>query len=252
VNIDSGGLRVDASDVRHALTVALAAVTLVAMPGVARAKRPTTAELAADGLTDPRRRPPPPRHRLRLAIVSDYVRASAAQGRDGKVTRFHYATLMLDLAYQVQLFKVMMIRPSFAFGGNVANSRNAMPFAIQPALFAGYQGALLGVAAGYSFILPFPATIGVNNNHNGATQPVLYDNHLLQGEVSLTTRVDRGALNFGLRVGAMKSHLIHLNIDKRRWAPVLTLSAGWFWDLSTRRRRPPRPRPEETPAGPPR
>ena len=234
----------NASSVRLALTVALAAATSVAAPGVARARRPTTAELAADGLTDPRRRTPPPRHRLRLAILSDYIRASAALGRDGKVTRFHYATLMLDVAYQVQLFKHMMIRPSFAVGGNVANSRNAMPGAIQPGIFAGYQGPLLGVAAGYSFILPFPATIGVNNGHNGATQPVLYDNHLLQGEVSLTTRVDRGALNFALRVGAMKSHLIHLDIDKRRWAPALTLSAGWFFDLTARRRRAPRPRPE--------
>lgn len=247
LNIDSGGLRVDASSVRLALTVAAcltaSVAALVVAPGVARAKRPTTAELAEDGLTDPRRRPPPPRHRLRLAILSDYIRASAALGRDGKITRFHYATLMLDLAYQVQVFKYMMIRPSFAFGGNVANSRNAMPMAIQPGLFAGYQGALLGVAGGYSFILPFPATIGINNGHNGPTQPVLYDNHVLQGEVSLTTRVDRGALNFAVRVGAMKSHLIHLDIDKRRWSAALTLSAGWFFDLSARRRRPARARP---------
>ena len=242
-SFDSGPRRVDAAGVRLApAALALAALTLVALhPGTGHARRASKAELAAAGLTDPRGRPEPPRHRLRLAILSDYVRASAALGRDGTVTRFHYATLMLDLAYQVQVFRYAMIRPSFAIGGNVANSRNAMPAAIQPGLFAGYQGALLGVAAGYSFLMPFPATIGVNDGHGGPTQPVLYNNHLLQGEVSLTTKVDRGALNFAIRFGGVKSHLIHLDLDKKRWSGMLTLSAGWFFDLGARRRRNTRP-----------
>ena len=111
-----------------------------------------------------------------------------------------------------------------------------MPAAIQPGLFAGYQGALLGIAAGYSFMVAFPAVIGVNNGHGGPTQPVLDKMHLAQGEVSLTTRVDRGALVFAVRYGGMYSHLIHLDLDKKRWFGVLTLSAGWHFDLGARRR----------------
>jgi len=235
---DSHARAVDAAGVRLALA-ALALTVLV--PAGAQARRATKAELASAGLTDPRTRPAPPTHRLRLSLLSDYIRASAALGRDGKVTRFHYATLMLDLAYQVQVFRYAMIRPSFAIGGNVANSRQAMPAAIQPGLFAGYQGALLGVAVGYSFLKAFPETIGINNGHGGPTQPVLLNNHLVQGELSLTTRVDRGALLFALRYGGAKSHLIHLDIDKKRWSGVLTLSAGWFFDLGARRRRNTRP-----------
>jgi hypothetical protein len=217
---------------------ALALVSLVSLVGAeVHARGATRAELEAAGLSDPRTRPPPPRHRLRLALLSDYVKASAALGRDGKITRFHYATLMLDVAYQVQLFTYAMIRPSLAIGGNVANSRNAMPGAIQPGIFAGYQGALLGVAAGYSYLAPFPAVANVDNGHGGAAQPVIYNNHLLQAEVSLTTRVDRGALNFAIRGGAMKSHLIHLDLDKKRWAGTFTLTAGYFFELGARRRR---------------
>ncbi len=234
---DSRARGVDAAGVRLVVAAAFAVAVALAS-GPASARRPTKAELAAEGLTDPRGRPAPPVHRLRLSLLSDASKASAALGRDGKITKFYYATLMLDVAYQAQIFRYMMVRPSFAIGGNVANSRNAMPAAIQPGLFAGYQGALLGIAAGYSFMIAFPGPyIGVNNNHGGATQPVLDKMHLFQGEVSLTTRVDRGALNFAVRFGGMQSHLIHLDIDKKRWFGVVTLSAGWFFDLSARRRR---------------
>lgn len=235
MTIDRRAPPVDAARVRLISAAVLALVSLRA--GEVQARRPTTAELAAEGISDPRSRPPPPRHRLRLALLSDYVRASAALGKDGKVTRFHYATLMLDVAYQVQVFTHLMIRPSLALGGNVANSRNAMPGAIQPGLFAGYQGPLLGVAAGYSYLLPFPAVANVDNGHGGAAQPVLYNNHLLQLELSLTTRVDRGALNFAIRGGVMKSQLVHLDLDKKRWAGTFTLSAGYFFELGARRRK---------------
>lgn len=233
--IDRRAGPVDAAAVRLISAAVLALASLASAE--VHARRPTTAELAADGLSDPRRRSPPPRHRLRLALLADYVKASAALGRDGKITRFHYAPLMLDLAYQVQVFTHVMIRPSVALGGNVANSRNAMAAAVQPSLFAGYQGALLGVAAGYSYLAPFPAIANADNGHGGAAQPVLYNNHLLQLELSLTTRVDRGALNFAVRGGAMKSHLLHLDLDKKRWSGCLTLSAGWFFELGARRRR---------------
>lgn len=233
--IDRRAPPVDAAAVRLISAAALALVSLASAE--VHARRATRAELAAAGISDPRVRQPPPRHRLRLSLLADYVKASAALGRDGKLTRFHYAPLMLDIAYQVQVFEHAMIRPSLAIGGNVANSRNAMPGAIQPGLFAGYQGSLLGVAVGYSYLAPVPATANAVNGHGGAAQPVLYNNHLLQAELSFTTRVDRGALNFAIRGGAMKSHLVHLNIDKKRWSGCLTLSAGWFFELGGRRRR---------------
>ncbi len=229
--------------------VLIAALALAAIPRHAEARRPTTAELAEDGLTDPRKRPTPPRHRLRLALLSDAMRTSAAIGRDGKTTRFYYATLMIDLAYQVQVFKYMMIRPSFAIGGNVANSRQAMPGAVQPGLAFGYQGNLLGIALVYSLLVPFPRTIGANNGHGGPTQPAFIGltpladgrkgtpSQIIQGEVSLTTKVDRGALNFAVRVGAMHYHIKHLNIDDKRASMMVTLTAGWFFDLGARRRR---------------
>ena len=234
--------------VRCVLIAALALAQMAA-PTLASARRPTTAELAQDGLTDPRKRPTPPRHRLRLAVLSDAMRSSAAIGRDGKTTRFYYATLMIDLAYQVQIFKHLMIRPSFAIGGNVANSRQAMPGAFQPSLFAGYQGNLFGAAIGYTLLVPFPRTVGANNGHGGPTQPAFIGlteladgrkgtpSQMFQAELSLTTKVDRGALNFALRVGGMHYHLKHLNIEDKRWSPIVTLSAGWFFDLGARRRR---------------
>lgn len=221
-----------------ALALALVALALGGLPvRAAHARRPTRAELEAEGLTDPRTRNLPARHRLRLSLLSDYVRASAALAKDGSTTRFHYATLMLDLAYQAQIFKLAMIRPSIAFGGNVANSRQAMPFAIQAGLFAGYQGALLGVAGGYTYLVPFPAVANVTNGHGGLPQPVIYNQHALQIEASLTTKLDRGALNFAIRFGGVKYHLVHLDLDKKRWSGTLTLSAGWFFDLGARRRK---------------
>jgi hypothetical protein len=207
-------------------------------PQRAEARRPTTAELAEEGLTDPRTRNTPPRHRIRLGFLSDYIRGSAAKTSDGRVTRFHFAPLMIDIAYQLQFLRWFMIRPSFAIGANVANTRNAMPAVLQPGIFTGYQGRLLGIAGGYTFIQPVGAVIGIDNGRpGGLVQPVIDKNHAIQAEVSLTTKVDRGALNFAIRFGAVNSHLYHLDIDKRRWTGVLTLSAGWFFELGARKRR---------------
>lgn len=221
----------------RALLVACAGL-LAAAPGPARARGPSGEQLAADGLTDPRARVPPPRHRLRLAIVADWVRASKACTPDLKrCERFHFAPLLLDIAYQVQLFKYAMLRPSLGIGLNVANSRNAMPVIIQPSIFAGYQGRLLGAAAGYSYIFPFPAVANNTNGHLGLAQPVLWKNHVVAVELSLTSRVDRVALNFAARIGGMKTELIHLDIDKKRWYPIVTFSAGVFFDLGARKKR---------------
>ena len=67
---------------------------------------------------------------------------------------------MIDIAYQLQFLRYLMIRPSLAIGYNVANTRNAMPGVLQPGIFTGYQGKLLGIAGGYTFIQPVGAFDG--------------------------------------------------------------------------------------------
>lgn len=196
----------------------------------ALAKRPSTEALAGAGIADPRAPTPPRRHRFRLALLTDYVRATQAcsAASDG-CQRFHFAPLLLDLAYQLQFLRYAMLRASFGFGGNAGNSRQAMPAIIQPGVYVGYQGAILGAAFGYSYIHPFPTTPNATNGRGGLGQPALTNNHVIAGELSVTTRIDRGALNLALRVGGMKTHLRHFDLDRVRWFPVVIFSAGWFF-----------------------
>lgn len=205
----------------------------------AAARGPTAAELEADGLTDPRARTWPARHRLRIGLLADWVRATQACTPDMKrCQRFHFAPLMLDIGYQAQIFKRVMIRPSISVGVNVANTRNAMPAVLQQNIFLGYQGKLLGVAGGYSFIFPFPTVANQDDGHQGFAQPALWGNHAISGELSLTSRLYRNsALFFALRIGGMKTHVIHLDIDKHRWYPIMGFNAGWFIDLGAARKR---------------
>lgn len=218
---------------------ALASSVGLAAP-VAAAARPTTAQLADEGLDDPRARTLPRRHRLRIGLLSDWVRGSKACTGGGRCERFHFAPLMIEIGYQAQILRRFMIRPSIAFGGNVANTRNAMPLVLQQNIFAGYQGALLGAAAGYSHILPFPTTINATDGHMGLAQPGFVANHVVSGELSLTTRfADRSSLFFAVRLGGMKTHLMHLDIDKHRWFFILGFNAGWYIDLGRGRRRRP-------------
>ena len=180
----------------------------------------------------------PARHRLRVAVVADWVRATqACADSPPRCQRFHFAPLLLDFAYQLQFLKYAMFRPSIGIGYNVGNSRNAMPAVLQPSIFLGYQGRLLGAGAGWSFLFPFPTVANQTDGHLGLGQPALWANHALQLELSLTSRLDRGALNFGLRVGGMKTHLIHLNLDLKRWYPIVTFSLGWFFDVGKQRKR---------------
>ncbi len=215
-------------------------MTSLALPGeaFARNKRPNAAELADQGIDDPRLRNLPRRHRFRLALMTDYVRATKACNVDGsQCTRFHYAPLLLDFAYQLQFLRYAMVRPSLGLGGNVGNNRNAVPVAIQPAIHAGYQGSFLGVAFGYSYIFAFPANANATGIRGGVGQPVLWNNHAIAGEVSVTSKIDRGALNFGLRVGGMRTHLMHFDIDRVRWFTVVTATAGWFFGPRKRKSR---------------
>lgn len=208
-------------------------------PLVASARGPTRAELEAEGLSDPRARTMPARHRLRIGLLADWVRASQACTPNGqRCQRFHFAPLMLDIGYQAQLVGWFFVRPSISFGGNVANSRNAMPFVLQQNIHVGYQGKLLGLGAGYSFLFPFPVVANQDDGHLGLAQPALWGNHAVQAEVSLTSRkFGNGALFFALRVGGMKTHLIHLDLDRHRWFAITSFNAGWLFDLGAARKR---------------
>ncbi|MCA9690894.1 MAG: hypothetical protein KC636_14905 [Myxococcales bacterium] len=200
-------------------------------------KRASTAELAEEGLTDPRLAKLPRRHRFRIALLTDYVRATrACNANQTRCTRFHFVPLTVDFAYQLQFLRYLTFRPSLALGPNVGNSRHAMPFAVQPGLYTGYQGALVGFGLSYSYILVFPARANADNGRGGLGQPLLWNDHLVQGEVSLTTRIDRGALTFAVRLGALNANLLHYDIDRYRWFFRLGLTAGWFWDVGKKRR----------------
>ena len=205
-------------------------VALAAPAQVRAAKRPSQAELAEAGLRDPRAASQPRRHRLRLALLTDYVRTTqACNGAMTRCERFHFAPLVVDLAYQLQFLRYLMLRASLGVGGNAGNTRHAMPAIVQPGAHVGYQGAVLGAAFGYSYIAAFPARANADNGRGGLGQPLLQRNHVVAGELSVTTRIDRGALNLALRVGGMKTHLTHFNIDRVRWYPIVTFSAGWFF-----------------------
>jgi hypothetical protein len=187
------------------------------------------AELGA-GVYDPRERRPPRTHRFRLGFQLDYVRLSAAVDDAGMTQRFHYLPLQLDFAYQVQLFNVLMLRPSLALGANPANTVEAMPAVVHPQLFGGYQGKAFGVALGYGYLHPFPVRKDViSDTRGGLGQPVITANHAVRGELSYTTRVDRGALSFALRLGGLKSHIRHYDLDERGWRFFVGLNVGWYF-----------------------
>lgn len=200
----------------------------------------TNSALAADSeeeseefeavVKDPRKRTPPRRHRFRLAFQLDYVRLSAAIDDDGNTQRFHYLPLQLDFGYQLQFLRYMMIRPSLAIGANPANTLEGMPAVVQPQLFGGYQGRAFGVAFGYGWLFPFPARTNViSDTRGGLGQPIITNNHAVRGELSYTTRVDRGALSFALRLGGLKSHIQHYELDETGWRFMLGLNIAWFF-----------------------
>ncbi len=203
----------------------------------------TDVELPADfeleelgpGVADPRRRRPPRTHRFRLAFQMDHVRLSAAVDDEGMTQRFHYLPLQLDFGYQVQLFKVMMLRPSIAFGANPGNTVEAMPAVVHPQIFGGFQGKAFGLALGYGYMHPFPSRKDViSDTRGGLGQPIITANHALRAELSFTTRVDRGALGFGLRLGGLKSHIQHYDLDERSWRFFWGLQIAWYFGDGTK------------------
>lgn len=185
---------------------------------------------------DPRRRQLPPTHRFRLGLELGYMRLTAAIEGDRK-QRFHYVPLLADFAYQAQVLKYAMIRPSLALGTNVGNSMEAMPLVIHPQLHVGYQGAIVGVAVGYGFFQPLVARKDVESaTRGGLGQPIITNNHHVGGELSFTTRVDRGALSIILRGMGVSSRVRHFELDDRSWRFMFTFNLGWYFGDGSKQR----------------
>lgn len=187
------------------------------------------------GVYDPRQRRLPRTHRFRLAFQLDHVRLSAAVSEEGESQRFHFLPLQLDFAYQVQFLKYAMLRPSLAIGGNPANTVEAMPAVVHPQIFGGFQGKGIGVALGYGYLHPFPVRKDViSDTRGGLGQPVITANHAVRVELSYTTRIHRGALSFAARMGGLKSHIRHYELDERGWRFFWGVQLGWYFGTGKR------------------
>jgi len=209
-------------------------IALSAGPGSSR-----SADRAADeGFVDPRKAKLPGPHRFRLGLEFMYIRLTRAIGDDGRRQRFHFAPIMIEAAYHGQFVKYLMVRPSVAIGANAGNSWAAMLFIIHPALHIGYQGPRLGVAAGYGWFSPLVYLANaIDPVRGGLGAPAILNNHHVNGEISLTTKVDRGAIYVAARFGAVTSHVIHYDIDKRRWFPLVMASVGWYFGDGSKQKK---------------
>lgn len=215
------------------------------VPVLAKRKRDREFD-TSNGEVDPRERKLPRTHRFRLAIHSHWVRLTQTQNPDtGEVERFHYAPMHLDLGYQAQFLRWVMVRIAVGVGGNVANTKNAMPLSIFPQAFVGYQGKVAGVAFGYGFDWTAAAGDGRTSNRSFALeQPVIRLNHVVMGELSFTSRIDRVALTFALDLGGMQSNLTHFAEANKRWRFYVGFHAGVFFDGTKRREKKARERAE--------
>jgi hypothetical protein len=196
---------------------------------------PSLAQAAPPGddptFIDPRKRVPPPRHRFRLGLELGYMRLSAAIDADtGEKQRFHYIPLLADFAYQAQFLRYMMVRPSLAMGTNVGNTVEAMPIIIHPQIHSGYQGSIVGAAFGVGY---FSSLINrkdvISAQRGGLGEPVSLNNWHVGGELSFTTRIDRGALSVILRGMGVNGRTQHFELDKRRWRFMFTFNIGWYF-----------------------
>ncbi|MFO7561310.1 MAG: hypothetical protein R6X02_01600 [Enhygromyxa sp.] len=214
------------------------AALLAPVPIYAKRSRERSFDTSS-GERDPRARQRPRTHRFRLAFHAQYLRLSKTEDQTGEVVRFHFAPLMLDLAYQAQFLKFMMARLALGVGANLANTKQAMPIVVYPQAYLGYQGKIFGLAFGYGF----DWTIPPNYEYVDVTlprpkqvqQPVIARNHVVKGELSLTSRVDRVALTFALAIGGIRSDLSHYDTNNRKWRTYFGLQAGVFFDGSIRR-----------------
>ncbi|MEM6294647.1 MAG: hypothetical protein AAGA54_25455 [Myxococcota bacterium] len=196
-------------------------------------------ELEEQGFTDPRLRRLPRKHRFRLGLQTGYMRMSAAIDEDtGEVQRFHFVPLQLDFGYQARIGKFVMVRPSLAVGANVGNTLEAMPLVIHPQLFAGYQGRLVGVAAGYGYLgIPITNKDAVSEIRGGLGQPIISRPHQIGAELSFTTRVHQrrehapgaGELSIILRLSGVRARTQHFEVDNKRWRAMFTFNLGWYF-----------------------
>jgi hypothetical protein len=233
------------------LTRALALALALALPATSEAG-PRKSFDTSTGLKDPRKSPRPAMHRFRLGVQSGWLRLTRVQdAASGRFVRFHFAPMMLSLAYQLQFAKVLMLRPSLNAGPNVANSRYAMPWAFSPQAHFGYQGRRFGLAAGYGYFGVGDPLITVNNGGDGRPGaiggPIISRNHAVMSEVSFTSRVDRVALVFSLGFSMVRSRIRHYDLNNQCergseeargcWRPMLNLTGAVFFDGTIRRER---------------
>ena len=127
------------------------------------------------GETDPRVKPMPRTHRFRLTLHASWVRLSQTLNpATGEFERFHFAPMMLDMGYQAQFLKYVMVRIAVAVGYNVANTRNSMPVSVFPQAYAGVQTKIFGAAFGYGFDWTIPPVDGASAAVSTAiAQPVI-------------------------------------------------------------------------------
>ena len=191
------------------------------------------------GETDPRKKQLPRTHRFRLTLHAQWIRLSQTLNpATGEFERFHYAPIMLDLGYQAQFLKYVMVRIAVAVGGNPANTRNAMPIGVFPQAYVGFQHKTFGAALGYGFDWTIPPSFGaMGGGTNALEQPVITRNHVVTGELSLTSRIDRVAMTFSFSVGGIQSDLSHYSTVNRKWRPYIGFQAGGFFDGSKRREK---------------
>lgn len=187
---------------------------------------------------DPRVRQPPPTHRFRLGLELGYMRLSAAiDAKTMKTQRFHYVPLLADFAYQAQFLKYLMARPSLAIGTNVGNTLEAMPMIIHPQFHTGYQGSIVGAALGFGWFHPLINRKDViSAQRGGLGEPVSLNNWHVGGEVSFTTRIDKGALSIILRGMGVNGRTMHFELDKRRWRFMFTFNLGWYFGDGSKQR----------------
>lgn len=214
------------------------AATLFAPTILAKRARDRTFDTSM-GETDPRVRSRPRTHRFRLALAAHWVRLTqAADPVTGEVRRFHYAPMYIDLGYQAQFLKYVMVRLAVGIGGNVANSRQAMPVSVFPQGYLGYQGKIVGLAFGYGFDWTIPPNFRVTSGPSDELQqPVITRNHVVMGELSATSRIDRVALTFSFSVGGIQSDLTHYETYNRKFRPYLGFGFGAYFDGSKRREK---------------
>ncbi|MFV8754412.1 hypothetical protein ACNOYE_28020 [Nannocystaceae bacterium ST9] len=236
-SLDRGLVEGPAASVLAAPAPTLGTIGLLAPPVYAKRSRDRTFDTSM-GEVDPRKRQLPRTHRFRLAIHSQHVRLTRTlDSETDEYVRFHYAPLMLDVAYQAQFLKYAMVRLAVAAGGNVANTRNAMPGVLFPQAYVGVQTRILGIAFGYGFDWTIPPIADATAPGKSLQQPVITRNHVVMGEVSATTKIDRVALTFSLALGGVKSQLHHYQTDNSRFRFYIGLQAGVFFDGTIRREK---------------